>query len=285
MLDITNISTKLFAKRNKQFLQDIKTYKVPTVDEELLLFEMAKNGDNEAKNKLFMGHQRFIYSLAKHFSYNGEDVLDYVNEGNIGMAIAFNNYNPTVGVRFITYASSYIRREMSAYFSKTNNLIQQTNKHKFKSKIKKIKQKYFNEYGYYPSVDEIILQLKEIYDINVKDKNDIYDICLNSININKDEDNFNSEVENSFNKKTLSYNDYENKVDNEQIKHFINNALKTVKKRDAEIIKMLFGIGYDRECTSEEVAYVYNITTANVNNIKNKVLKHIKECYVYREVV
>ena len=61
MLDITNVNAKLFAKRNLQFLQDIKQYKVPTVDEELLLFEMAKNGDESAKNKLFMGHQRFIY--------------------------------------------------------------------------------------------------------------------------------------------------------------------------------------------------------------------------------
>ena len=285
MLDITNVNAKLFAKRNLQFLQDIKQYKVPTVDEELLLFEMAKNGDESAKNKLFMGHQRFIYALAKQFSYNGEDVLDYVNEGNIGMSIAFNTYNPTVGVRFITYASSYIRREMNAYLNKTNNLVQQTNKQKFKTKVKRIKQTYFNEYGYYPTVDEIVTILNEKYNINVKDKSDIYDVCFNSININKDDDNYNSEIESTFNKKTLSYNDYEKDVHNEDIKYFINKVLKTFKERDADIIKMSFGIDCDRECSTEEIADKYNITTANVNNIKNKVLKQIKESYIYREVV
>lgn len=285
MLDITNVSTKIFSKRNLQFLQDIKRFPVPSVDEELLLFEMAKNGDNEAKNKLFMGHQRFIYSLAKQFSCDGEDVLDYVNEGNIGMSIAFTKYDPSVGVRFITYASNYIRREMNAYYLKTNNIIQQTNKQKFRAKIKKIKESYFNEYGFYPSVDEIVLQLKEKYDINVKDKSDVYEVFINSININKDDEHYNSDIAHSFDKKTLSYNSYEKDMDAENIKYFIDEVLKTVKKRDADIIKLSFGIDCDRECSTEEIADKYNITTANVNNIKNKVLKHIKENFVYREVV
>lgn len=285
MLDITNVSTKIFSKRNLQFLQDIKRFPVPSVDEELLLFEMAKNGDNEAKNKLFMGHQRFIYSLAKQFSYDGEDVLDYVNEGNIGMSIAFTKYDPSVGVRFITYASNYIRREMNAYYLKTNNIIQQTNKQKFRAKIKNIKATYFNEYGFYPSVDEIVCQLKEKYGINVKDKSDVYEVFINSININKDDENYNSDIAHSFDKKTLSYNSYEQDIDIEDIKHFIDEALKTVKKRDADIIKLSFGIGCDRECSTEEIADRYNITRANVNNIKNKVLKHIKENFILRDVV
>ena len=285
MLDITNVSTKIFSKRNLQFLQDIKRFPVPNVDEELLLFEMAKNGDNDAKNKLFMGHQRFIYSLAKQFSYDGEDVLDYVNEGNIGMSIAFSKYDPSFGVRFITYASNYIRREMNAFYLKTNNIIQQTNKQKFKAKIKRIKETYFNEYGFYPSVDEIVYQLKEKYDINVKDKSDVYEVFINSININKDDENYNSDVAHSFDKKTLSYNSYEKDIDAEGIKHFIDEALKNVKKRDAEIIKMLYGIGYDREYSSEEIAYKYDVTTSNINTIKKKVIDELKKKIVYRNVV
>ena len=101
-LNLSNFHTKIFAHSNNQFLQDIKKFDVPTPEEELALFELAKNGDKEAKDKLFMGHQRFIYALAKRYSKNETEVLDYVNEGNIGLSIAFDKYNPTVGVRFIT---------------------------------------------------------------------------------------------------------------------------------------------------------------------------------------
>ena len=284
-LNIKNLETKIFSTRNLQFLQDIKNYKVPTVDEELLLFELAKGGDESAKNTLFMGHQRFIYSLAKQYSKNGENVLDYVNEGNIGMSIAFNSYNPTIGVRFITYASNYIRREMNAYLNKTNNIVQQTNKQKFKSKVKKIKESYFKNYGVYPTVDEIITQLHDDYNISVKERSDIYDLCVNSINIDKDDDNYNSDVMSNYNKFTSSYNTYEDTINSDDNKYFINEILKSVKTRDANIVKLLFGIDCDRQYSADEVADKYDITTANVNNIKNKVIEQLKNKYTYRMVV
>lgn len=284
-LNLSNFQTKIFAHSNNQFLQDIKKFDIPTPEEELTLFELAKNGNKEAKNKLFMGHQRFIYALAKHYSKNETEVLDYVNEGNIGLSIAFDKYNPTVGVRFITYASHYIRREMGQYLNETEDLVRKCNKNKFKTKINEIKKSYFNENGCYPSLDEIINQLNEKYGLKVKNKCDIYDTNISSINIDKDDDNYNSEIESSYNIKTSSYNDYNKTIEYEAIKNDVSIILSTVSERDADIIKMIYGIGYPRPYSFEEIAEKHNLKDTSINIFKNKILEKLRKTFVYKQAI
>ena len=283
-LNIKNLETKFFANRSTQFLQDIKNFKVPSPEEEILLFEKAKNGDKLAKDKLFMGHQRFIYALAKQYSTNGDEILDYVNEGNVGMSIAFDNFDPSVGVKFITYASHYIRREMNRFLNNTNVIVRQTNNAKFKSKVREIKNDFFKKNGFYPNSNEIIFTLKEKYGFNVKNEQDIYDIEFNSINIDKDDNNYNSDAECSYNMKTSSFNDYEKEIEKESIKNQIENILSLLNERDADIIKMTFGIGYSRQYTFEEIAEKHNLKESSINILKGKILEKLRNKCIYNNV-
>ena len=276
-LDIKKYNLKFRSNNSQHFLNSISKYKIPTVDEELFLFESAKNGDKNAKEMLFMGHQRLIYSMAKYFSKNEDDIMDYVSEGNIGLYIAFNSYNPSIGVRFITYAAYYIRREMNAYCNKTNNMIQQTNCAKLKPKIKAIKKEYFNEYGQYPDTDTIVELLKEKYDIDVKNKKDVYDVTINSISIEKDDDFYNSEIENLYNTKTSSLNNIETITEKQHVSETINRLLGTLTQKERDIMKMLFGIDeYDYEHSLDDVANKYNTSPTVIKNIKNKVIEKLK---------
>ena len=284
-LDIKKFETKKFSLNNRQFLNDISKFDVPSPEEELNYFNLAKKGDKTAKDKLFMGHQRFIYALAKHFANSPETILDFVNEGNIGLSIAFDKYDPTVGVRFITFASHYIRREMSLYNDRVEKIVMQCNKQKYKCKIKKIKRDYFNEYGIMPTHEEIITQLKDKYGITVKDKSDVYDCNVNSININKDDEYYNSEIEDRYNKKSQTCNDYEDEIESDYVKSLISSLLNGISERDADIIKMSYGIDYPYEYSNEDISLKHDLTPSRINMIKKKVIEELKEKIVYRNVV
>lgn len=284
-LNIKNFETKKFTSDSRQYLNDISKFEVPSPEDELMYFKLAKKGDKNAKDTLFMGHQRFIFALAKHFSKNSEDVLDYVNEGNIGLSIAFDKYDPTVGVRFITFASYYIRREMSQYYEYSEKIVIQSNKQKYKSKINKIKHDYFKEYGILPTYEEIISLLEEKYNIKIKDKSDVYDCCVNSINIDKDDDFYNSDFENLYNKKSHAHNEYEIEIKKEYIKSLVSKLLGELSERDADIIKMSYGIDYPYEYSNEDISNKHHLTPSRINMIKKQVISELKEKIVYRSVV
>ena len=124
-MNISDYSCKFYSgdKALNNYLNDIRKYKVPTVEEEVALFERIAEGDEKAKTEIIQRNQRFVYSLAKIYSKDENEVLDYVNEGNIGLITAIDTFDVTKGTKFITHAVWYIRRSMNYYLTTTNTLI------------------------------------------------------------------------------------------------------------------------------------------------------------------
>ena len=98
------------------YLKEINQYKVLTAAEEADLIEKMKNGDAAAKALLIASNQRFVYAVAKRYG-NEDNVLDLVNEGNIGLMQALDTFDASKGNRFLSYAIWYIRREINAYLN------------------------------------------------------------------------------------------------------------------------------------------------------------------------
>ena len=98
------------------FLSTLRKYDALTQEEEKELFHRYKdNGDMSARDQIFLHNQRFVYSNAKIYARNSDEVLDYVNEGNLGLDEAIEKFNPSLNNKFITFAVWYIRREMNYY--------------------------------------------------------------------------------------------------------------------------------------------------------------------------
>lgn len=274
-LNVANFGTKLIERTNvnSAYLRSIRDYNVPTTEEELVLCRLAKNGDENAKNQLVMGHQRLIYSFAKQYAKDSTEIIDYVNEGTIGLIKAIDTYDESKGFKFITYASYYIRREMRYFMNSTNVMVERSNFFKLDAKLKQIKHDFYNDNGYYPSVETIINLFKTRFNIDVKDRSDVFDVIINSTSVNKDEDNYNSEVETLFNSKTYYSNEYEDVINKDYIKNRVLTLVNTLSERDADIIKMLYGIGeYDREYSISDIAEKHNLNKASIGIIKNKAL-------------
>lgn len=277
-MNTKNYSTKFYNNNEtlSKYLADIRKYKVHTLDEEVECFERIANGDDTAKIEIVKANQRFVYSLAKIYSANEDEVLDYVNEGNIGLITAIDSFDVTKGMKFITYAVWYIRRSMNYYLSSINSLVAKSNNMKYGKKIDKIKNDYIIENGFAPTNNEIIELMKEKYDLDIKDISDVYDLNVSSINEQLDDD-FTVEEDVEYNEKTASVNGFETECDNVYRSALVNDILSSLSKKQRDVIMMSFGIGYERSYSAEEIGEKYGMDAMTISQFKNGIVSYLKD--------
>ena len=261
------------------YLREIQKYPILTPNEEVELFVKMKEGDKEARNKLILCNQRFVFKIAKMY-VSGDALLDVVDEGNIGLmkALDESDFDVTKGTRFLTLAVWYIRREIVHYLTNDVNLVKKSNSSKTSFHLNKVKSKFYCENGRFPSDEEIIEIFDKDYGIKINNKSDIYEVKAESINSTFDDDDSNS-FENSydFTSKTASLNDYEKKINQEKISSDVQFILNSLKERDRDVIKMSFGIGYAKEYTNFEIADELGLTTERVRQIRLACLNKFKK--------
>lgn len=261
------------------YLRDIQKYPILTPDEEVELYLKMKEGDEEARNKLILCNQRFVFKLAKMY-VSGDALLDVVNEGNIGLikALDESDFDVTKGTRFLTYAVWYIRREIVQYLTNDVNLVKKCNNSKTTFHLNNVKSKFFCENGRFPTDEEIIDIFDKEYGIKINNKSDIYEVKAESINSTFDDDDSNS-FENSydFTSKTACVNDYEKKMNKEHVSSEVQFILDSLKERDRDVMKMSFGIGYTKEYSNFEIADELGLTPERVRQIKLACLNKFKK--------
>lgn len=262
------------------YLKEINQYKVLTASEEAELIEKMQNGDESAKAKLIAANQRFVYAVAKRYG-NEDNVLDLVNEGNIGLMQALETFDASKGNRFLSYAIWYIRREINAYLNNDNLLIRKTNNTKTSYKLSKLKAKFYAEHNRYPDVDELAALLEEEYGLKIKDKTDLLDITTLSINTCfDDEDSRAFENTPYFTEKTAVDNEYQEEMDKEYTSSVSGALMSILNEREQTIVKMAFGIGCNKEYTNQEISEEIGMSSERVRQIKNAAIKKMQEIAV-----
>ena len=143
-LSNTNVKFMEGAPNLKSYMAFLRKNDTISQEKEKELFRRYRTlGDEKARDEIFYHNQRFIYSNAKIYARNSDEVLDYVNEGNIGMDEAFKKFDPSRGLKFITFAVWYIRRNMNYYLINTRDMICKTNSMKLFKKTDKIMQRFY----------------------------------------------------------------------------------------------------------------------------------------------
>ena len=235
-----------------------------------------QHGDEEAKALLVAANQRFVYAVAKRYG-NDDNVLDLVNEGNIGLMQALETFDSSKGNRFLSYAIWYIRREINAYLNNDNLLIRKTNNSKTVYKLAKIKQKFYAEHNRYPDVDEIAAILEEEYGIKIKDKTDLLDITTTSISTCfDDEDSRAFENTPYFSERTAVENEYQADMEKEHSSVLSGVPMSILTEREQTIVKMAFGIGYNKEYTNAEIGEELGMSSERVRQLKNGAIKKMQ---------
>lgn len=263
------------------YLNDIRKFEVLSPDDEVAVFEIIKNGTEEEKIKarqtIMECNQRFVYSLAKEYA-KGDDVRDVVNTATIGMEKAIDKYDPTIGTRFLTFAVWYMRREILASITRDAPMVRSANRQKLMGALPKAKERFFQENHRDPQPDELIEILDKEYGIKIKEKEDTYDIIMSSISDTMiGENDTPSPAQLEFDVHTASRNDYEDKIDTEANTYLVDRLLSVCTEKEQQIMRMLYGIGYDDPISPEDVAECFDMTKTRVMQIKKNLIKKMQK--------
>ena len=260
------------------YLRSIRKYQPLSQEEENEVFRMYHSNDPVAKKKaidtLVNANQRFIFSLAKDYAKGDETkVLDYVNEGSIGIINAIDKFDQTRGFKFISFAVWYIRQAMTNYAQTTDLFLRKSNNAKIGNNILKIRTAFFQENHREPTTDEIKEALAK-KGIKIKENKDLEDVVRNSLDsVWGDESTFENNPR--YIQHSAIQNEYEKEMDDEDNKSVVGKLLQTLDERSQLVIKQLFGIGYESPVDIEVVAENLGLTPTRVGQIKNAALKKL----------
>jgi len=260
------------------YLSDVRKYKVLTDEEERELLIKAKNGDRKAQDELIIRNQRYVYSQAKIYATGEDDIMDYVQEGNIGLIEALERFDVENSNKFLTYAKWYIQQKMNRYMNETHDMVYQSNRQKYSKRIEKIKNGFLKTENRYPTIEEIMEKYEELYGESIKEKSDVYDCTVSSIDLNVDDD-YTVEDTPDFATRTASYNDYDVECDENEVDEkssMAHELLEILPSKHREILRKYYGFGgepYSIEDLSEEYGMYPNVIEKIINNS----IQYIKE--------
>lgn len=246
-----------------------------TRDEEINAFKEYRNGNRNGLVKIVEHNQRFVYSMAKEYARDESEVMDYVNEGNLGLIEAIETFDIEKGLKFISYAVWYIRRSMNAYLMNKRDMMVKSNNTKIGKKQERICNKFYLENGRTPTIDEIKEVLKNEYDIDVKDDSDLYDVNMQTMTVSEDSDEADEDC-NEISYITATHNEYCDVIEKDDASSKLEIALRCLPDKQKEIIKKLYGVGYTNYSPGL-VCQEYNLTEEGLAELENSILEYVRE--------
>lgn len=270
---VTNRETASLDK----YLHDIGKVELITAEEEVELARKIKNGDQAALEKLTKSNLRFVVSVAKQYQNQGLNLPDLINEGNLGLIKAAQRFDETRGFKFISYAVWWIRQSILQALAEQSRIVRlPLNKIGAINKINKAYAQLEQEYEREPRADEIA-QLLDIPEAEVKEsmRNSFRHLSMDA-SLTHDDDNNMYDVlraeETPTPDKGLIY---------ESLRMEIDRAISTLPPREADVLKLYFGLNSKHPMTLEEIGEEFDLTRERVRQIKEKAirrLKHASKC-------
>lgn len=256
---------------NALFRELGKNKRISAAEEKELLhiYKDETKSDEErenAKNRILMGNIRWIITMAKKYS-NADDFNDIFSEAYIGAEKALEMYDASKKVIFMTFARHYIQREINAYLNRVKPAVIITN-YPLQPRIKKERSLFVQEHMREPSAEELAAILKDKYDVNVKNVEDLYQVTvIPTTDTRSDDDEYTFEETEEFTEKTASHNSYDDTVDNEHNQAAIGEFLSLLSEKERKVVCMSYGIGTNTPMSNEEIAETMGYTTERIRQI------------------
>lgn len=256
-----------------KYLQEIGRYKMVSAEEEIELAQKIRKGDKASLDKLVNANLRFVVSVAKQHQRQGLSLPDLINEGNIGLVKAAKRYDETRGFKFISYAVWWIRQSIFAALAEQPNIIRlPLNKIGAINKINKTFARLEQEYEREPTADEIANALElPVDDINETMRIRGKQLSLDSP-MSADEDHQSTLLDVIENQDSKP----DELTSNESLRTEIERALETLTQREADIIRLFFGLTKEGTLTLEEIGNRFDLSRERVRQLKEKAVRRLK---------
>ncbi len=271
-LKITKQVTNRETASLDKYLQEIGKVELLTAEEEVHLAQRIKQGDREALEKLTKANLRFVVSVSKQYQNQGLSLPDLINEGNLGLIKAAQRFDETRGFKFISYAVWWIRQSILQALAEQSRIVRlPLNKIGSINKINKAFAKLEQDSEREPKADEIA-NLLEISETEVKEsmRNSGRHVSMDAPLV-QDEDNTMYDVLRSDDNTTP-----ETELMYESLRKEIDRAISTLTPREADVIRLYFGLNSKHPMTLEEIGEKFDLTRERVRQIKEKAIRRLK---------
>jgi RNA polymerase primary sigma factor len=255
-----------------KYLQEIGKVDLLTPQQEVELAIKIKQGDPQAFEKLTRANLRFVVSVAKQYQNQGLSLGDLINEGNLGLIKAARRFDETRGFKFISYAVWWIRQSILQALAEQSRIVRlPLNRVGALNRIGKAYRSLEQEFEREPSPEELANELE----MDVSDVSDTLMISGKQLSMDAP---FNQGEENRLldvleNEELPSP---DTTLMSESLKEEIRRALSKLPEREAEIIKLYFGLDDEQPMTLEEIGDRFNLTRERVRQIKEKAIRRLR---------
>jgi len=271
-LKITKSITNRETASLDKYLSEIGKEGLITAEEEVLLAQKIKAGDQQALEKLAKANLRFVVSVAKQFQNQGLSLPDLINEGNLGLIKAAQRFDETRGFKFISYAVWWIRQSILQALAEQSRIIrlplnQVGSLNKISKEISRLEQMFQR----LPSSDEIADALdlpeeKVAEALKISTRHFSVDAPL----VQGEDSSFLDVYVNNESPNADSGLIYES------LSKEIQRSLSTLTERERDIINLYFGIGISHGLTLDEIGAKFDLTRERVRQIKEKAIRRLK---------
>ena len=271
-LKITKQVTNRETASLDKYLQEIGKVDLITAEEEVELAQRVKQGDQLALEKLTKANLRFVVSVAKQYQYQGLTLPVLINEGNLGLIKAAQRFDETRGFKFISYAVWWIRQSILQALAEQSRIVRlPLNKIGSINKINKTYAFLEQSHERPPSAEEIANELDmTINDVKESMKNSGRHVSMDAPLVEGEDSNLYDVL------RSGESPNPDKELIHESLRTEIERALETLTPREADVIKLYFGLGNHHPMTLEEIGETFDLTRERVRQIKEKAIRRLK---------
>ena len=275
VIDFSKKETTYRTKSLENWFNSVKDYKVLSIREEEDVIGRYKRGDVKALDELIKGNQRFLFMAARNFSRNGDEIVDLISEGNLGLMDAIEKFDLTYGLKFISFAVFYVKRNMLQYLY-DRGLVKHHINRDLVAYVKKLKEAWFNENEFDMPSYMIVDKVKEEFGREIRVDSFFDDIEVSFMDDVKTND-----------EKGSDYNPIDNlvSVENECVDMFEkSDAVETVKylldvvcqnEMERSIIINTFGLFGNNVVDERKLIKKYKITKNQYDYLRRKLIREM----------
>ena len=256
----------------RMYLKEIGQVKLLSAEEEVELAKRVAEGDQAAKNKLTEANLRLVVSIAKKYSGRGLHILDLIQEGNTGLIRAVDKFDWTKGNKFSTYATWWIRQAITrAIADQARTIRVPVHMVEVINKATRCNRKLVQELGREPTVEEIAAELNLPVEKIIEANRTAADTLSLDTPVGDEEDtSIGSFVEDE---RTPGPADA---TSNALLAEALKEILDTLTEREADVLRMRFGMYDGRTHTLEEVGQIFGVTRERIRQIENKAIRKLR---------
>ncbi|MFZ5552203.1 MAG: sigma-70 family RNA polymerase sigma factor [Bacteroidota bacterium] len=257
-----------------KYLQEIGRVELITAEEEVNLARRIKEGDQKALEKLTKANLRFVVSVSKQYQNQGLTLPDLINEGNLGLIKAAQRFDETRGFKFISYAVWWIRQSILQALAEQSRIVRlPLNKIGSINKINKAFSKLEQTYERIPTSHE----LAEVLEITPEEVKNAMSYSGRHVSMDAP---LKEGEDDSSNMYDVLMSDDSPKPDNallkDSLRKEIERSLTTLTPREADVVRLYFGLSGNHPLTLEEIGEKFDLTRERVRQIKEKAVRRLK---------